>query len=69
MSAQIVHSSSSARLKQREHGRIRSLTSRIASASALASAGDAFEQVEREPLRRAPPDARQARELSDQVVD
>ena len=58
-----------ARLKQTSQWPTVSLTSRIASASASASSSGTLQDVEREPLRRALPDAGQARELGDQAVD
>ena len=45
------------------------MTSSIARASSSASSGRRREQVEREPLRRAPPDSGQLRELDDEVLD
>ena len=67
-SRQIRQRSPSARLKHSTQNPILSLTSLIASASASASSRGHAQQVEREPLRRALADARQARELVDQVA-
>ena len=66
---QIEQRGSSARLKQTSHRPIRSLTSRIASASAGRVLGGGAQDVEREPLRCARADPGQLRQLGDQALD
>ena len=67
-SAQIVQRGPSARLKQISHSPMRSLTSRMAAASANASSRVGAQDVERQPLRRALPDARQLGQLGDEAL-
>ena len=67
-SVQIAHGSTSVMLLHTEQRKIFVFTSRIAAASVSASAGRAFEDVIREPLRRLAADAGKLGQLIDEVV-
>ena len=64
-----AQSSSSVRLPHSRQNRTRAFTSSIARDSSSASSGRVVKDVKREPLCRAPTDARELRQLRDEVLD